>query len=85
MRWDILTVGSGRGAAVGVVAVGVDVHAALGVGVAALDVPRDLSRARFVGLLESHGALDRGVSANDGNWCGMSVLNILASTLHRLL
>ena len=34
-----LTVGSGRGAAVGVVTEGVDVHAALSVGVVAGDVP----------------------------------------------
>jgi hypothetical protein len=34
-----LTVGAGRGAAVGVVAKGVDVHATLSVGVVARDVP----------------------------------------------
>lgn len=36
-----LTVRAGRGAAVGVVAVGMDVHATLGVGIVAGDVPAD--------------------------------------------
>jgi hypothetical protein len=58
---------SGGNASVGVVAEGVDVHAALGVGIVAGDVPRHGGRAGLRGLLERHGALDTGVSTNDGD------------------
>jgi hypothetical protein len=55
------------GAAVGVVAKGVDVHAALGVGVVARDVVGDGRGRRLGGLLEGYGAFDVGVSAEDGD------------------
>jgi len=58
---------TGAGAAVGVVAEGVDVHATLGVGIVAGDVEGDLGLRALGGLLEGHGALDVGVSAEDGN------------------
>lgn len=63
-----LTVRASRGAAVGVVAKGVDVHAALGVGVVAGDVPGDLGRGRLGLLLEDDGAGDLGVTTDDANW-----------------
>lgn len=46
------------GAAVRVVAKGVDVHAALGIGVVSDNVPRDCGLCVFVGLLKRYGALD---------------------------
>ena len=55
------------GAAVGVVTEGVDVHAALGAGVVARDVPGDGGGLAVGALLEGHGALDVGVSAEDGD------------------
>jgi hypothetical protein len=62
-----LTVRAGRGAAVGVVAKGVDVETALGVGVVAADVPGDGGRGRLGLLLEDDGAGDLGVTTEDGN------------------
>lgn len=61
---------TGRGAAIGVVTVGVDVHAALGVGIVASDVPRDGGIGALGGLLEGDGARDLGVSTEDGNCSG---------------
>lgn len=61
----ISTVRAGAGAAVGVVAEGVDVHSALGVGVVAADVPGDGGVGGLGGLLEGYGALDVGVTAED--------------------
>lgn len=55
-----------RGAAVGVVAKGVDVEAALGVGVVAGDVPGDGGGRVLVGLLEGNGAGDLGVTTENG-------------------
>jgi hypothetical protein len=63
----ILTVGAGRGAAVGVVTELVDVEATLGVGVVTGDVPGDGGRGALVGLLEGDGAGDLGVSADNSN------------------
>lgn len=63
----MLTVRPGGGAAVGVVAKGVDVHAALGVGVVAADVVGDVRLGILGGLLEGHGALDAGISTEDGD------------------
>jgi hypothetical protein len=63
-----LTVGTSRGAAVGVVAKGVDVHATLSVGVVARDVPGDGRLRVLVGLLKGDGSLDVRVSANDSDW-----------------
>jgi hypothetical protein len=60
-----LTVRACRGAAVGVVAKGVDVHAALGVGVVARDGPGDGRGSGLGLLLEGDGALDVGVAAED--------------------
>jgi hypothetical protein len=62
------TVRSGAGAAVGVVAESVDVHAALSVGVVASNVPCDLCGRGLVLLLEGDGTLDVGVSTEDGDW-----------------
>lgn len=59
---------AGRGAAVGVVTEGVDVHAALGIGVVAGDVPRDLGRGRLALLLEGDGTSDLGVTTDDSDW-----------------
>jgi len=60
-------VGPGGGAAVGVVAEGVDVHATLGVGVVAGDIPGDGGGGRLRGLLEGDGAADLRVTTDDGN------------------
>lgn len=62
-----LTVGSGRGAAVGVVSEGVDVHATLGIGVVAGDIPSDFGGGRLRLLLEGDGTADLGVTTDDGN------------------
>jgi hypothetical protein len=62
--------GTSTGAAVGVVAEGVDVHAPLGVGVVAGDVPGDGGGGVLIGLLEGDGALDFGVTTEDGNYVG---------------
>lgn len=56
---------AGAGAAVGVVAELVDVHAALGGGVVALDVVGDGGGAGLGGLLKGDGAADGGVPADD--------------------
>ena len=63
-----LTMRAGRGAAVGVVTEGVDVHATLGIGVVAGDIPDDLGGSRLGLLLEDDGAADLGVTPDDGNW-----------------
>jgi hypothetical protein len=59
---------AGAGAAVGVVTKSVDVHAALGVGIVARDVPGDLGVGGLGGLLEGDGALDVGVTTDDSDW-----------------
>jgi hypothetical protein len=46
----------------------VDVHATLGIGVVAADVPCDLGVGVLVGLLEGDGALDVGIPAEDGDY-----------------
>jgi hypothetical protein len=58
---------SSAGASVGVVAKSVDVHATLSVGVVAGNVPCDLGGRGLVLLLEGDGALDVGVSTEDGD------------------
>ena len=64
---------TGAGAAVGVVTEGVDVHAALGVGIVAGDVPGD-GRGRGLGVLgEGDGALDGGVTAENCDCVSWSV------------
>ena len=72
------TVRAGRGAAVGVVAELVDVHATLGVGVVAVDLVADGGRGRVVGLFEGDGAADLGVTAEDGDCEGrrLSVIDL---------
>ena len=62
-----LTVRTGAGAAVGVVTEGVDVHAALSVGIVAGDVPGDLGLGGLGGLLEGDGALDVGVTTDNSD------------------
>lgn len=59
--------GAGRGAPVGVVTEGVHVHAALGVGVVARDVPADLGGRGLGVLLEDDGAGHLGVAADDAD------------------
>lgn len=63
-----LTVRTGRGAAVGVVAKCVNVEAALGVGVVTGDVVGNGRGSRLGGLLEDDGPGDLGVAADDTNW-----------------
>jgi hypothetical protein len=63
-----LTVRAGRGAAVGVVTEGVNVHTTLSVGIVAGDVPWDGGLGTLRGLLEGNGTGDLGVSAEDGNY-----------------
>ena len=70
VRRKQLTVRAGAGAAVGVVTESVDVHATLGVGVVAGHVPGDLGVGRLGGLLEGDGALDVGVTTDDGDYEG---------------
>jgi len=67
---------AGRGAAVGVVTKGVDVHATLGVGIVAADVPGNGGRARLGLLLKGDGARDLGVTTNDSDW----TMRVLART-----
>lgn len=57
-----------RCAAVGVVAEGVDVHATLGIGVLAADVPGDGGGRGLRLLLEGDGSGDLGVSTDDSDW-----------------
>ena len=61
------TVRTGGGAAVGVVTKGVDVHATLGIGVVAGDVPRDSGRGGLGSLLKGDGSGDLGVTTDDSN------------------
>lgn len=58
---------AGGGAAVGVVTKGVDVHATLGIGIMASDVPGDGSGTVLGLLLEDNGAGDLGVTTDDSN------------------
>lgn len=57
-----------RGAAIGVVTEGVDVHATLGAGVVAGDIPDDLGGGGLGLLLEGNLASDLGVTTEDSNW-----------------
>lgn len=59
--------GTGRGAAVGVVTKGVDVEATLGVGVVAGNVPGDGGGRGLALLLEGDGAGDLGVTTENSN------------------
>ena len=61
------TVRSSTGAAVGVIAEGVNVHATLSIRVVARNVPCDLGVKGLVGLLKGNGTLDVGVSTEDGD------------------
>jgi hypothetical protein len=62
-----LTVRSGRGAAVGVVAKGVNVESTLSIGVVASDIPGDGSGSRLRLLLENDGAANLGVASENRN------------------
>ena len=64
----VLTVWTCAGAAIGIVAEGVNVHAALGVGIITREVEGDGGLCSLGGLLEHHGAFDAGISAEDGDW-----------------
>jgi hypothetical protein len=57
----------GRGAAIGIVAKGVDVHATLGIGIVAGDVPGDLGGSGLRILLECHRAGDLGVATDNAD------------------
>ncbi len=59
--------GAGGSAAVGVVAKGVNVHAALGVGIMARDLPGDGGRGTLGLLLEGDNAGDVGVTTDDSD------------------
>ena len=59
---------AGRGAAVGVVTKGVDVHATVGIGVVAGDVPAHGGGSTLGRLLKGDGPGDLGVTTDDGNW-----------------
>lgn len=63
-----LTVRASGCAAVGVVTEGVDMHATLGVGIVAGDVPANGGQGVLGLLLEGDGALDVGVTTNDSNY-----------------
>ena len=71
-----LTVRSSRGAAVGVVAKGVDMHTTLSVGIVAGDIVGDGCWCVLVGLLEGHGALDIGVTSKNSNCCTRSAIGL---------
>jgi len=71
-KWWGGTVRAGARAAVGVVAELVDMHAALGGGVVAVDVVGDGCGAGFGGLFEGDCTADFGVSAEDCDWVGVS-------------
>ena len=58
---------SSTGATIGIVSKLMDVHAPLSRGVIALDVVGDCGWGRLVGLLESYGSADIGVSTDDGD------------------
>lgn len=64
VRVEVRTSG---GAAVSVVTKGVNVEATLGVGVVALDVPRDSGGLGLGGLLEGDSASDLGVTTENSN------------------
>lgn len=68
---------AGAGAAVGVVAELMDMHAPLGIGVVTGDVPADGRWGGLGGLLEGHLARDLGVSSDDGD-CGGREVSVLA-------
>lgn len=50
-----------------------DVERTLSIGIVALDVPRDVGGDTLVRLLESHGARELGITAEDSD-CGESVV-----------
>jgi hypothetical protein len=60
-------VGASRSAAVGVVTKGVDVEAALGIGIVAGNVPGDGGRGALALLLEDDGAGHLGVTSEDAD------------------
>lgn len=64
----LLTVRPGGGAAVGVVTELVNVHATLGVGIVARDIPGDGRWRGFRLLFEGHRARDLGVTAERCHW-----------------
>ena len=66
--------GSSRGASVGVVSEGVDVHATLRVGILASNIVLDGGWAILSLLLEDESAGDGRVAANDANYQGDSLL-----------
>jgi hypothetical protein len=65
-----LTMRTSRCAAVGVITELMDVHAPLGIGVVASDVPCDGGRGRLSRLLEGNGASDLRITSNECNYGG---------------
>ena len=68
MRMEEHTMWARRCAAVCVVTKLMDVHASLGIGVVAGDVPADVGWRGLGGLFESDSALDVRVTSEDSNW-----------------
>ena len=62
--------GASRGAAVGVVAKGVNVHATLRAGILTRDIPGDGGRGGFGLLLKGDGTRDLRVTTDDSDWNG---------------
>ena len=56
------------GAAIGVIAKSVNVHTTLSVGVVASDIPFHRRGGALVLLSKGHGALDVGITTEDGNY-----------------
>jgi hypothetical protein len=63
----VLTVGSSGGAAVGVVAELMNVHATLSIGIVASDIPCDGSWGGLGGLFEGNGSGDLRVTSDGSN------------------
>lgn len=59
---------AGRGATVGVITKGVDVHATLSIGIVARNVPGDSGGVRLGGLFKGDSAGDLGVTTDDANY-----------------
>lgn len=75
---------SSRGTSIRVVAKGVNVHAALGIGVMARDVPCYGRLSAFGGLLEGDGALDVRVTTEDGDCCSRQKSRVSTGALVEL-
>jgi hypothetical protein len=68
--------GAGGGAAVGVIAELMDVHATLSIGVVTSDIPCDCSRGGLRFLLEGNGAGDLRVPSDGCNYKGGATVSM---------